>query len=164
MKVLNDILVTFQSGATKAGKRMAPDPVKAGESKSEQKSSAWDLGSIVGICITLYFLSAAWHWAWYSKLRYSIQYAIPFGQITCEKEPHDCEFMRAPIGEKNCHFDAEVITTTTTEPNTENPSVRTTLSGSGETMVSFDDGKTWVAKRSLPTKTFVYLSWKKVEE
>jgi len=143
---------------------MALDPMKADKPKEDHKSSTWDLGGIVGAVIALFVLNGVWHWAWYSKLRYSIQYEVPFSQITIDKEPHDCEFLKAPIGEKDCHFGAEVTTTTTTEPDTENPSVRTTHNGIGETMVSFDDGKTWVAKRSLPTKTFVYLSWKKVED
>jgi hypothetical protein len=134
-----------------------------GSPKEEKKSSGWDFGNIVGALITLYVLGGVWHWAWYSKLRYTIQYQIPFSQVITEKEPHDCEFLKAPIGEKNCHFAADV-TTTTMEPDTEVSSVRTAQNDSGEPMVSFDDGKTWVAKRSLPTKTFVYLSWKKVED
>jgi hypothetical protein len=56
--------------------------------------------------------------AWYSKLRYSIQYDVPYDQVSKDNEPHDCGFMTAPIGEKNCHYEIEAtkITTRTTNP------------------------------------------------
>jgi hypothetical protein len=44
----------------------------------------------------------------HSKLRYSIQNGVPYGQVTVHKEPHDCDWFKAPIGDKNCRFEPDV--------------------------------------------------------
>jgi hypothetical protein len=131
--------------------------------KEEKKSSSsfWENWSSIFVLIFLWYLGRN---VWYSKLRYSIQCGVPYSQVTKQNEPHDCDFLKAPIGEKNCHYEIEVTKTTTTERDIEGPSVRTATNNGGEAMISFDDGKTWVAKRSIPTKEFVYLSWNKVED
>jgi hypothetical protein len=36
--------------------------------------------------------------------RYSISYHVPYSNVTIEPEPQDCEFLRAPIGGKGCHY------------------------------------------------------------
>jgi hypothetical protein len=90
---------------------------------------------------------------WHSKLRYSIQYGVRYSSVTKLKEPHKCDFLTAPIGNKNCHYEAEVST------------VRTAISTEGKPIVSWDDGKTWTSDDNVPlTKSSVSVSWKKVDE
>jgi hypothetical protein len=85
------------------------------------------VGALVAFGIDL--ISTAWH----SKLRYSIQYDVATGKITVEKEPHDCNFFAAPIGNKYCEYERSVLV------------VRWATSTSGTPIISYDDGKTWSA-------------------
>ena len=39
---------------------------------------------------------------------YATQNSIPVGRVSVQPKPHDCEFMKAPLGDKNCHFDGVV--------------------------------------------------------
>jgi hypothetical protein len=69
------------------------------------------------------------------------------------KKPHDCDFLKAPIGEKNCSFEPEVST------------VRTAISTEGKPIVSFDEGQHWTLDDSSPpTKPSVTVYWKKIDE
>ena len=54
----------------------------------------------------LYLFDSVWH----SKVRYSLQYDVPYSKITIEKEPHDCNFLAAPLGEKYCHYERVIET------------------------------------------------------
>src|SRR5258708_4407899 len=45
---------------------------------------------------------------WHSKTRYAAQYGVSYDQIIIEKEPHDCNFLHAPIGGKGCHYEIAV--------------------------------------------------------
>jgi len=64
----------------------------------------------------LWFLLFCWGaWvllsdAWYSKARYSIQYRVDYNHVFVNDEPTDCNFMRAPLGTKDCHFERIVQT------------------------------------------------------
>jgi len=42
------------------------------------------------------------------QLRYAIQYHIPRTRVQVEDEPHECEFDKAPIGNKYCHYEKQV--------------------------------------------------------
>ncbi|MGA9308181.1 MAG: hypothetical protein WBW31_22475 [Candidatus Sulfotelmatobacter sp.] len=39
---------------------------------------------------------------------YAMQNNIPVDRVSVQPRPHDCEFIKAPIGDKNCHFDRVV--------------------------------------------------------
>ena len=67
----------------------------------------------------------------YSKLRYSLMYSLDDKQIWIQDKPHDCDFLRAPLGRKECHFNRTVMIT------------RTAKSAKGDPIVSWDDGKHW---------------------
>jgi hypothetical protein len=126
-------------------------------------SSDWEFGKFVYLMALLYGIFALGHWVWYSKVRYSVQYDVPMSQVVLEDEPHDCDFFHAPIGNKDCSYEAAVTATTITEPDPDGPTVLTSKNLEGETVVSFDDGKTWVARRSLPSKKYVHLDWNKTK-
>jgi hypothetical protein len=91
--------------------------------------------------------------AWYSKIRYAVQYGVSYTQVTKPNEPHDCDWLTAPIGNKNCHYDPQVLT------------VRTATSTTGKPIVSYDDGKTWSDNDSQPPiEPSVFIAWQKIDD
>lgn len=44
------------------------------------------------------------------KTWYAITLRVPADQVMIEKKPHDCEFQTAPLGNKNCHYEAHATT------------------------------------------------------
>jgi hypothetical protein len=38
------------------------------------------------------------------RQEYAKQCGVPVNAVTIEKEPHDCEFLSAPMGSKHCHY------------------------------------------------------------
>ncbi|MGD1073064.1 MAG: hypothetical protein ABSB15_23340 [Bryobacteraceae bacterium] len=121
----------------------------ASDSKDDPKKESWHdlLRNLYWIVIILF----VWNWIWYSKLRYAIQYTTPYSQVSKDKEPHDCDWLKAPLGDKECHFEIQVNT------------VRTARNAQGQPIVSFNEGETWVLDEATPpTKSQVFISWKKV--
>lgn len=97
---------------------------------------------------------------WINKLRYSAWYSVEPSQVqqSQDKPPSDCDFLKAPIGGKSCHYDKTVTyehIITKRDINTNRP------------IVSYDEGKTWSWNDGdypvSPSKT-VYVSWQKIEE
>lgn len=43
------------------------------------------------------------------RLYYRIFYGKDSSTVVIDREPHDCDFLKAPIGDKYCHFDKEVV-------------------------------------------------------
>ena len=90
---------------------------------------------------------------WHSKVRYSAQYGVSYSSVTKLKKPHNCDFLTAPIGNKNCHYEPEVA------------AVRTAISTEGKPILSYDEGKTWVLDDGVNrTRASVFVSWKKIDE
>jgi hypothetical protein len=44
-----------------------------------------------------------------TKTYFALANKVPVERVKIEKKPHDCEFDTAPIGSKNCHYDAKVF-------------------------------------------------------
>jgi hypothetical protein len=68
---------------------------------------------------------------WNSKFRFALSLHVTQDKITVQNKPHDCEFMSAPIGRKNCHYESVV------------EKVEWATSAAGKPIMSFDDGKSW---------------------
>jgi hypothetical protein len=91
---------------------------------------AYDSGWVwllIIVAVIVYFgglFDSKWWW-------YSFDRSISKEKITIESKPHDCEFLTAPVGRKNCHY-RKVIQT-----------VEWSKSKSGEPIISFDAGKSW---------------------
>jgi hypothetical protein len=47
---------------------------------------------------------------WVNRIRYAKQYSVDMDRVFMEPKPHDCDFIKAPIGMKHCHFDKSVVT------------------------------------------------------
>ena len=47
-----------------------------------------------------------------SKFGYAEKYEVPENKVYIETKPHDCEWGKAPLGNKYCHFEKTVHTDT----------------------------------------------------
>ena len=111
---------------------------------------------------------------WHSKARYSVQYDVTYDQVTIDKEPHDCNFLHAPIGGKGCHYEIGVTAAIVKSNQWGGQDVsyddgktwmRKAKNGNGDAIISFDDGKTWTLDSSPDTKTpSVHAYWQKQDD
>jgi hypothetical protein len=98
--------------------------------------------------------------SWHSRWRYEIQYWLPDSRISIDTQPHDCDFLKSPLGSKECHY-RRLVTT-----------MRFARSAAGSPLVSYDSGKTWENFTPIPgmvvpqrsTVEGVIVSWNKVED
>ena len=116
----------------------------------------------VGCLIVVLGIVAAIIW-WGFGFRYSswglaLSYGVDHANVEIQQEPHDCDFWKAPIGEKECHY-KRVISVT-----------EIGLAGnSHEPVISYDGGKTWNNYTPDPgttvpqgaTVTSVTVTWEK---
>lgn len=93
------------------------------------------------------------------RLRYAVMYRVPITSVVVEDKPKSCNWGRAPIGDKGCHYEA--ITWIT----------RWSTSANGKPIVSYNDGETWdefsvgedTPKAALDRPSeLVEVSWKRI--
>ena len=90
----------------------------------QQLKQSWNEGvarmtrGIIGIAATIVFLGvpAAFIWmllpdSFTQPIRYAAEYSVDKSHVFIEKEPTDCDWGHAPIGNKDCHYDKTVLTT-----------------------------------------------------
>jgi hypothetical protein len=108
--------------------------------------------------LVMIFLVFPWFGkVWYGKWRYAVQYSIDASKVQINSQPHDCDFLTAPLGEKNCHYERSVST------------VRWATSTLGQPIISLDEGKTWTtftpdANVKVPNSSTIetiYVLWEK---
>ena len=100
------------------------------------------------------------HAPWVNRIRYSAWYNVEPSKVkqTEDKPPSDCDFLRAPIGSKGCHYDKSVKLEhiiASHDTNTNRP------------IVSYDEGKTWAwndGDYPVSAGKTVYVGWQKIEE
>lgn len=65
---------------------------------------------IIWLGISALIVAALWPYLSLDPIKswYALDYEVPVERIEVDKKPHDCEFMTAPIGDKHCHYDAQV--------------------------------------------------------
>lgn len=140
------------------------------------KNAPWpDTSTWVGVLIA-WALIAGFPDMWHSKLRYSIQYGADYSQVTKEDKPHDCDWMKAPLGAKFCSYDIQVSTVQVKPNRWGGQSIsydegktwsQTAKSVEGYPIVSNDDGKTWTTAGEYArseTKPQVNVSWEKIAD
>jgi len=49
---------------------------------------------------------------WYSKWRYAATNGLSADKVSTPPKPHDCAFLASPLGEKYCHYERRVETST----------------------------------------------------
>ena len=59
--------------------------------------------------IAVLLVIAFWNDVWFSKWRLAVYYGIDSSHVEVDKEPHDCEFLTSPLGEKHCSYHSAVI-------------------------------------------------------
>jgi hypothetical protein len=113
------------------------------------------LVSVIGLVVLIGYLTDVTNTKWWNAAGVKDE-----NKIKIEKKPHDCEFLTAPLGNKNCHYD-KVVQKTMWGTSTSNRPI-----------VSFDDGKSWneftpepgVTVPRAPTVVEVYVTWNRVTD
>lgn len=98
------------------------------------KKSAWEdiregLHFILALVAIYFVVAYLFPDEW--RIKWAVRYVVAFSHITVEPRPTLCDWWRAPLGRKACHYeriDSKKIVT---------------LSTQGKPIVSYDDGKTW---------------------
>lgn len=105
---------------------------------------------------------------WADSLRWSVKYGMGFDVVHITSKPSDCDWSRAPLGDKACHFEPAVTAYNATGYPVAIDAVPTYQQAAGKTLVSFDSGKTWATSHSYGpmdlTVKMVAVRWKRVAE
>jgi hypothetical protein len=113
---------------------------------------------------------------WHSKTRFVLQYSLDtYDQVTVGKKPHDCDWFKAPLGDKECEYNREIYVQEVRSNGWGGQSISrdgwktqidTAMSTTGEHIYSSDKGKTWTPDSSYsgPKKLSVDIYWTKKEE
>ncbi|MFZ0334751.1 MAG: hypothetical protein WAN10_03870 [Candidatus Acidiferrales bacterium] len=110
--------VKLEKAARKAVKKKAAADFAAGADASVLVSQTSNTGSgFLGMLVLGAICFGCWLWFW-PKAWYEVKYQISADHVFIDPEPHDCDFMKAPLGNKYCHF--EKIVTLSPE-NSANP-------------------------------------------
>jgi hypothetical protein len=113
----------------------------------------WGLSALVGV----WLITSAEN-LWHAEWRYAQTYGVSSDKVQIAKEPHDCDFIAAPLGAKYCHYDRVVSTMRWG-----------TSKSTGNAVASYDEGKTWSNFTPDPgtvvpqysTVEAVYVTWEK---
>jgi hypothetical protein len=84
-------------------------------------------------------------YSWTNAIRYAIKFKVAVNQVHTDDKPSDCDWTRAPLGNKGCHFKAIVNTFNAAGESLggdDAPKYRRD-SKTGKAIVSYDRGKTW---------------------
>lgn len=60
---------------------------------------------VVGLFLWYLVSPTTWLTTWYAS-----EYNVDSSHVFVEAKPHDCDFQRAPLGNKECHFERSVTT------------------------------------------------------
>ena len=102
------------------------------------------------IAVLLWLVIRGWaENMWNSRAVLALRYTVSTDQITTDEEPHDCDFLRAPLGDKGCSYAREITV------------IKTGTNAAGEHFVTYDNGKTWTPDPQQQAKSSVMVWWKK---
>jgi hypothetical protein len=128
---------------------------------SEKSDSDEWLGLLVIAGIFLYV-----YWAGVNKtVWYAVEYRVSTDKVHVDVQPTDCDFMHAPLGDKGCHYEAEVIAYNAAGEVIRGDLAYNQDSNTGKPIVSYDHGKTWVfLLGDIPDRKVesVVVAWRKV--
>jgi hypothetical protein len=96
----------------------------AEQPKKNQKNQVVEAAILLcGISLGIAMIDYLSHASWVNRFRYSIWYSVDTTQVKQfqEKPPSDCDFLKAPIGLKGCHYKKQVVVQ---EPSAENGNKR----------------------------------------
>ncbi|SPF46053.1 hypothetical protein SBA1_630002 [Candidatus Sulfotelmatobacter kueseliae] len=75
------------------------------DKKDETASPGYGFGCLVVLAV---IGAVVWFWLLPNKYRYSIEYDVATEKVYVQEKPHDCEWEKAPLGNKYCHFEKHV--------------------------------------------------------
>ena len=108
---------------------------------------------------------------WTNPLLYSIEYGVSTSQVQWNDQPSDCDFSRAPLGYKGCHYKKSVsgFNAAGNIVSGDNAPIYSHDKNTGKPIISNDSGKTWdwlPEGTPFPDSkvTRVEIWWTKVEE
>ena len=87
----------------------------------------WFMFWVIAVAGALYFFDVEFAIKTWQVFSHSVGY----NQVQLQAKPHDCSFMSAPLGAKNCHYTKEVET------------VLWKQDPPGTSLRSIDSGRTW---------------------
>jgi hypothetical protein len=92
---------------------------------------------------------------WTDKVWCQLKYNADFNNITVEKRPSECDFLRAPLGDKDCKYKKDVAAIK-----------RAVDVQTKRRIISQDGGKTWAwdDDDTQPQGTNVSVYWEKVTD
>jgi len=158
MTDLNDVIAAIERLRTDLWTTSQNDNVKIVSALNDLKrtvenrpKSAHSVATFVWV-VLIYMLISSWADAiWNGKPMLSARYDVPVAQIRIEEEPHDCDFLRAPLGVKGCSYTRETSVVKTGVVN-----------ATGQHIVTYDNGKTWSPiDDPSQIQTGVFVMWKK---
>lgn len=59
-------------------------------------------------CLLIWGAATAYDYYYYPADYYAHKYNTDQRHVIIDREPHDCDFDSAPLGNKNCHYDKDV--------------------------------------------------------
>ncbi len=66
-------------------------------------SSGWGLFALLALMGVIWLVYGDINTAWYS-----LEYGVSPDKVHINAKPTDCDFMRAPLGSKGCHYQAAI--------------------------------------------------------
>jgi hypothetical protein len=126
-------------------------PTLGGDRVKTKSDTGCFLSLIIVAIVVVAFVPHILGLPMFTQAWYSFRYGVPWESVEANPKPTGCDFSRAPIGGKACHYDKVV---TVMPLGTEN--------GTGRRVISLDNGKTSV----YPDKDHpsVVVSWDRVED
>ena len=101
-------------------------------------------------CLPIFLLiaviSGGTYWAGgINKVWYSVAYKVSPDHVQVDAKPKDCDFMHAPLGDKDCHYEAvvEAYNAKGDWIGGDNAPEFGHDTKTGKPIVSYDAGKTW---------------------
>jgi hypothetical protein len=108
-------------------------------------------------------------WVWWSgfslfEIVVAYTYEVSPSAVSVDAEPTDCDFMHAPLGSKDCHYESRV-----TAYNADGAVVSENHAPkhrhdnkTGSPIISWDGGKTWSGDNLKASR--VWVTWTKVQD
>ena len=157
MTDLNDVIAAIERLRTDLRADSQNDNVKIvsglNELKRTVESRPRTAHSVVAIVcgVFMYMLISGWVGnMWNSKSILAMRHSVPTGKVIIEEMPHDCDFLRAPLGVKGCSYIRETSV------------VKTGVNAAGQHVVTYDDGKMWTPiDDPSQIQTGVFVMWRK---
>jgi hypothetical protein len=136
----------------------------------EVKKSAKDLIAVVVLLIIVGIVVWIWSAGGIFKTVLSLRFSVSPENISIEPKPHDCDYNRAPLGDKGCHYEPAVTAYNAAAEvvGGDHAPKYSHDTNTGKPIVSWNYGKTWdwYSGTEIPDQKIksVVVTWSKVSE